>query len=360
MHEALDSVIMVDDQDSLDGGERGGANPEAREVEDTLGCTSWAHGAARALLLEQEEAATEAAGTPTRTSTWPAAAKQAEPPADKPARMAEIELEVAAEGGGMSRGGARGECEPSLPTGGAAHLAPPAESVPSRPQASTSSVALSEASETQQLIGSGLAPSRSAPSLKSARDGAKDDGGAPPLRIRRPSLGSAAPGSPTSPPRSPGSTPDVKIALPGSAGVDPRESRSARAASALTFGGIVGGSTPSTFLYDPAEHHSEDKEAGSGAHSPPGRSPPEQGKKARDSAQSDSRDSRESSSGENKYKERLARARRFSSHRPSRLTSPSLLLDADTVVAAESGTTPTDSEAEAEAREVTVVVEERL
>ena len=50
MHEALDTVIMVDDQDELDEIEL-----QSRELEDTIGSSSSLHGAARALLAVEED-----------------------------------------------------------------------------------------------------------------------------------------------------------------------------------------------------------------------------------------------------------------------------------------------------------------
>ena len=272
--------------------------------------------------------------------------------------------------------------QPQPPASGAA-AATARTSSASASDAISSSSSIS-ASEKQQLIDSAsLPPSHSAPSL--ARRPSREDaavrrdsreGGAPAAqgvqaaetpqpRPRRPSLSSirdALPSLPSascsshSPPLRPSdarpvtSPPDAAITLPGSGGVDPRESRSARAASALTFGGLVGGSTPSTFLYDPAAHHAEDKEyskeleaahahAHAHAHAQAGGGGQGGGQSGARSptCSSGERKGREAPAGDgvstsDKYKERIARARRRTADRFQGvlpLTSPHALLSMD-------------------------------
>ena len=107
----------------------------------------------------------------------------------------------------------------------------------------------------------------------------------------------------------------------------------------------MGGSTPSTFLYDPTAHHAEDKEleaahAHALAHAHAGGSGQggAQGDARSPTCSSGERKGREPPAGDgvstsDKYKERIARARRRTADRfqgvPLRLTSPHTLLSMD-------------------------------
>ena len=407
MHEALDTVLMVDDQDELDEIEL-----ESSELEDTIGSSSSLHGAARALLVVDE-----GGGSSAVSSGGPSSSSCSRELATSSSRVDELSLssrpvgavtptsparaspgsmrsEAAAAPAGLLVGASTRETA----AGAQAHLTPAAAqpqppasgaaATTGRTSSASASDAISISSsisalEKQQLIDSAsLPPSRSAPSLarrpsredtaarrdswEGAAQGAQGAQGVqavetPQPRARRPSLSAIRDALPSlhstscnsqSPPLRPSDArpmtlpPEVAITLPGSGGVDPRESRTARAASALTFGGLVGGSTPSTFLYDPAAHHAEDKEyskeleaAHAHAHAQAGGGGQGggQGGTRSPTCSSGERKGREATAGDgvstsDKYKERIARARRRTADRFQGvlpLTSPHALLSMD-------------------------------
>ena len=347
MHEALDTVIMVDDQDELDEIEL-----QSRELEDTIGSSSSLHGAARALLAVEEGGEGGSSTSVLSCGIGPSSSCRDLSTSSSRGQVDELGL-----GSSSSRptsprrpdrspGSMRGEAAAaaaeaasrvsrasSKQEAAAIHPQPPA--IPGSASAPAADATIISASEKQHLIDSEaslLPPSRSAPSLQRERRPSREDaaarrdsgeGGAqgaqgaqavetPQPRARRPSLSAIRDALPSLPSAAGcNSSPPLR---PSDGRYDP-----------------VGGSTPSKEL-DAHDHPHAQAGGGSsgqgggqgGARSPTCSSGERKGREGAPAA--------DGVSTSDKYKERIARARRRTADRIQGvlpLTSPHALLSMD-------------------------------
>ena len=345
MHEALDTVIMVDDQDELDEIEL-----QSRELEDTIGSSSSLHGAARALLAVEEDGGGGSSTSVLSCGIGPSSSCRDLSTSSSRGQVDELGLSssrpTSPRRPDRSPGSMRGEAAAaaaeaasrvsrasSKQEAAAIHPQPPA--IPGSASAPAADATIISASEKQHLIDSEaslLPPSRSAPSLQRERRPSREDaaarrdsgeGGAqgaqgaqavetPQPRARRPSFSAIRDALPSLPSAAGcNSSPPLR---PSDGRYDP-----------------VGGSTPSKEL-DAHDHPHAQAGGGSsgqgggqgGARSPTCSSGERKGREGAPAA--------DGVSTSDKYKERIARARRRTADRIQGvlpLTSPHALLSMD-------------------------------